>query len=90
MDFLDKNSEVSKITVPITILPCFVTYLKFILCANFQVSEELVKDAVESNDLEIENDGEEEDIDDAHFSIGSSKFEMKLDKNTVSKNVTRE
>jgi hypothetical protein len=48
------------------------------------VNEELVKDVVE-NDWESEDATEEEDIDDVHFSIGSSKFEMKLDTNTVSK-----
>jgi hypothetical protein len=48
------------------------------------VNEELVKDVVE-NEWESEDATVEEDIDDVHFSIGSSKFEMKLDSNTVSK-----
>jgi hypothetical protein len=48
------------------------------------VNEELVKDVVE-NEWESEDATVEEDIDDVHFSIGSSKFEMKLDTNTVSK-----
>ena len=75
--------------VKLLLLPYYLhagcTYLGFInTCICVQVNEELVKDVVE-NEWESEDATVEEDIDDVHFSIGSSKFEMKLDTNTVSK-----
>ena len=66
-------------------IACWLHPLGFInTCICVQVNEELVKDVVE-NEWESEDATVEEDIDDVHFSIGSSKFEMKLDSNTVSK-----
>ncbi|CAB4026291.1 Heparan sulfate 2-O-sulfotransferase 1, partial [Paramuricea clavata] len=54
---------------------------KEFLDSNNEKNEEFVKDTIDNWDSE--DDAEEEDIDDTHFSIGSSKFEMKIDKNML-------